>query len=73
MVKKTHKHWQACRVFPCLFLAFKYKCQITAQYSTLDEKHAFASLAMFGIEYLNKECNFVPTYKTSNLGSSEMG
>ena len=36
-------------------LPFKYKYQITAQYSTLDEKHAFVSLAMFDIQYLIKE------------------
>ena len=34
---------------------FKYKSRITALYSTLDEKHAFASLAMFDIQYLIKE------------------
>ena len=28
---------------------------IIARYPTLDEKHAFASLAMFGIQYLTKE------------------
>ena len=33
----------------------KYKYRITARYSTLDEKHAFASLAMFDIQYLIKE------------------
>ena len=37
-------------VFP-----FKYKYRITAQYSTFDEKLAFASLAMFVIQYLMSE------------------
>ena len=43
---------------PCIslpVLPFKYKYPITARYSTLDEKHAFASLAMFDIQYLIKE------------------
>ena len=35
-------------------LRVKYKYRITARYSTLDEKHAFASLAMFDIQYLIK-------------------
>ena len=34
---------------------FKVGGIITARYSTLDEKHAFASLAMFDIQYLIKE------------------
>ena len=38
-----------------LVLPFKYKYRITAWYSALDEKHAFASLAMFDIQYLIKE------------------
>ena len=61
MVQKTHKQRLTRRVFPC-----QYKYRITARYSTLDEKHAFASLAMFNIQYLIKEyvCNFVPMYKT---------
>ena len=36
-------------------LPFKYKYRITARYSILDEKHAFASLAMFDIQDLIKE------------------
>ena len=36
-------------------LPFKFKYRITARYSTLDEKHAFASLATFDIQYLIKE------------------
>ena len=55
MVQKTHKHRLTCRVFPCLFLLFKYKYRNTARYSTSDEKHAFAPLAMFDIQYLIKE------------------
>ena len=54
MVQKTHKH----RLTPCIsmpVLPFKYKYRITARYSTLGEKHAFASLAMFDIQYLIKE------------------
>ena len=42
---------------PCIslpILPFKYKYQITARYSTLDEKHAFASPAIFEIQYLIK-------------------
>ena len=31
---------------------FKYKYRIKAQYSTFDEKLAFASLSMFDIQYL---------------------
>ena len=50
MVQKTHKHRLTRRVFPCLFY------RIIVRYSTLDEKHAFASLAMFDIQYLIKEC-----------------
>ena len=46
MVQETHKHRLIRRVF---------QYRITAQYSTLDEKHAFASLAMFDIEYRIKE------------------
>ena len=82
MVQKTHKHRLTRRVFPCL-----YKYRITARYSTLDEKHAFASLAMFDIQYLIKEwldtCAILyPMYKTyierkhenrDRLGPSEMG
>ena len=33
----------------------KYKYWITVRYSTLDEKHAFASPPMFDIQYLIKE------------------
>ena len=36
-------------------LPFKYKYRITARYSTLDEKHVIASLAMFDIQYLIKD------------------
>ena len=54
-MQKTHKHRLTRRVFPCLFLPFKYKYRITARYSTLDEKHAFASLAMFDSQYLIQE------------------
>ena len=50
MVQKTHKYRLTGRVFPC-----KYKYRITARYSALDEKHAFASLAIFDIQYLIKE------------------
>ena len=68
MVQKTHKHRLTRRIFPCLFYLLKYKYQLTARYSTLDENYAFASLAMFVIQYLIKECSiivpFVPTYKT---------
>ena len=53
MAQKTHKHRLTRRVFPVL--RFKYKYRITARYSTLNEKHAFASLAMFDIQYLVKE------------------
>ena len=45
MVQKTHKHRLTRRV---------YKYRITARYSTLDEKYAFSSLAMFDIQYLIK-------------------
>ena len=55
MVQKTHKHRLTHCVFPCLFLPYKYKYRIIAQYWTLDEKHAFASLAMFDIQYVIKE------------------
>ena len=54
MVQKTHKHRLYRRVFPCLSYLFKYKYRFTARYSTLDEKHAFASLAIFDIQYLIK-------------------
>ena len=48
------------RVFPCLFYLLNTSTEllhgrITARYSTLDEKHAFASLAMFDMQYLIKE------------------
>ena len=36
-------------------LPFKYKYRIRAQYWTLEEKYAFASLAMFDIQYLIKK------------------
>ena len=55
MVQETHKHRLTRREFPCLFYLLIYKYRITARYSTLDEKHAFASLAMFDIQYLIKE------------------
>ena len=84
MVQKTHKHRLTRRVFPCLFYLFKYKYRIIARYSTLDEKHAFASLAMFGSQYrmTRYACNFVPMHKTyietkhenrDRLGLSELG
>ena len=41
--------------FLACFFPFKYKYRITALHSTLDEKHAFASLAMLDIQYLIKE------------------
>ena len=50
MVQKANSPRISLHVLP-----FKYKYQITAWYSTLDEKHAFASLAMFDIQYLIKE------------------
>ena len=50
MVQKTHKQRLTRPVLP-----FKYKYRIIARYSTLDEKHTFASLAMFDIQYLIKE------------------
>ena len=37
----------------CFILKYKYR--ITARYSNLDDKHAFASLAMFDIQYPIKE------------------
>ena len=49
MVQKTDKHQLTRHVLP-----FKYKYRITARYSTLDDKLAFASLAMFDIQYLIK-------------------
>ena len=52
MVQKTHKHRLTRRVFPCLFYLSN---KSTARHSTLDEKHAFASLAMFDIQYPIKE------------------
>ena len=55
MVQKTHKHWSTRNVFPDLFPPFKFKYRITARYSTFDEKFAFASLAMFDIQYLMSE------------------
>ena len=55
MVQKTHKLWSARNVFPDLFFPFKYKYRIKARYSTFDEKLAFASLAMFDIQYLMSE------------------
>ena len=36
-------------------LPFKYKYRNLAQNSTLDEKHAFAALAMYDIQYLIQE------------------
>ena len=55
MVQKTNKHRLLRRVFPVLLFKFKYR--ITARYSALDKKkHAFASLAMFDIQYLIKGC-----------------
>ena len=50
MVQKTHKHRLTRRVFP-----WQYKYRNTAHYLTWDEQHAFASLAMFDIQYLIKE------------------
>ena len=83
MVQKTHKHRLTRRVFPCLFYLFKYKYRIKARYSTLDEKHAFASLAVFDIQYLIKEwldtCAILYPYidikheNRDRLGLSEMG
>ena len=82
MVQKTHKH-RPCISLPGL--PFKYKYRITARYPTLDEKHAFASLAISDIQYLimtRYACNFVPMYKSyietkhenrDRLGPSEMG
>ena len=59
MVQKTHKHKLTGRIFPCLFYLSDYDTtelhRITARYSTLDEKHAFASLALFDIQYLIKD------------------
>ena len=57
MVQKTHKHRLTRRVFPCLFylLNTSIELQHGTLYSILDEKHAFASLAMFDIQYLSKE------------------
>ena len=65
---------------------FKYKYWITARYSTLDEKHTFASLAMFDIQYLIKEridkrailyprikCIETRHENADQLGLSEMG
>ena len=50
MVHKIHKHRLSRVVFPRPFYLVN-----TAQCSTLDEKHVFASLAMFDIQYLIKE------------------
>ena len=55
MVQKTHKHWSAFSVLPDPVFPFKYKYRITARYSTFDKKLAFASLAMFDIQYLMSE------------------
>ena len=57
-MQKTHKHWLTRRVFPCLFYLLNTSTNLQLfgiRYSTLDEKHAFASLAMFDIQYLIKE------------------
>ena len=54
MVQKTHKHRLTRRVFPCLFYLLNTSTEL--QHGTpLDEKHAFASLAMFDIQYVIKE------------------
>ena len=55
MVQKTHKQSANSPCISLPVLPFQYKYPITARYSTLDEKHAFASLAMFYIQYLIKE------------------
>ena len=55
MVQKTHKHRLTRRIFLSLFYLFKYKYRIIARYWTLDQKHAFASLAMFDIQYFITE------------------
>ena len=56
MVQKTHKHRLNRSVLPCLFYLLNTNTELhTARYSTLDEKRAFASLAMFDIQYRIKE------------------
>ena len=46
MVQKTPKHRLTRRLFPSPFYLLN-----AARYSTLDEKHACASLAVFDIQY----------------------
>ena len=55
MVQKTHKHQLTRRVFLCLFYLLNTSTKLQHGYSTLEEEHALASLAMFDIQYLIKE------------------
>ena len=56
--KQSHRYRSTSANSPCISLPvvpLEYKYGITARYSTLDEKHAFASLSMFDIQYLIEE------------------